>query len=857
MIKEIRMLMLLASTITCFCDQLHSQGKIVITAQLPDNYNGDSAELEYYPVNTPDIKGGHPEKHLVRKNVENNHVKWVIPANSVHYLYSSILPMQWGVAEPGDSIQIRVDNQVAHFSGKGSNNFKLLYELNSIKHKFEHTSDYKSLPHKSYSTVSLKEYLFWNECLNRKQQMILPAVDAYKDKISPSAYQVIRDLEISEIEKIRVSKFYSMMLYSIWENSKRQPNKKFGLSATDLLHICDSTLYGPAARWLQDSGQTYNNYFVSFNRVEVYKKEGFTLNDNINSKSERDVLYYNHAKHRFKGITRELLLIYLVSYPIYKRGFTIENEMMLADYFQQSGFPKYKRQIGEYVEEVRQKRLEKGWIAPHFVLTDAKGKLFTKEDIKGKIALLDFWFTGCVGCSQMTPALSSVEAAFKNDTNVVFLSISIDKNREQWLKSIDRKKYTTGGGINLYTGGAGNRHPMLKQYNISSYPNLYLVDAYGKIVQNPVPNPVADNGKELINIIRKQLTLLHDGPFVLHCEDSITAYSIKNFVVSELKFCRKTTPVLNVQTDEPGETFDVPLKSNMGIEPSEFPQPEKILAISDIEGNFTAFRKLLQANEVIDREYNWTFGKGHLVLNGDMFDRGEQVTECLWLIYSLEEKAKASGGYVHFILGNHEIMNLNGDVSYVQQKYKGNIALLKKDYANELYGEHSEIGRWLRTKNIVEKIGNDLFVHGGISEEIAQLELTIKQINDIARPYYAKDTIARRSEDRNLNMLYDWKKSPFWCRDYYDDNDGGKRKPSIEQLDSILNKFDVDHIITGHTVVGKNISVHYGGRVINTDTRHAAGASEALIIQSNRYYRANDLAERFLLMNNGEYFTRK
>ena len=45
------------------------------------------------------------------------------------------------------------------------------------------------------------------------------------------------------------------------------------------------------------------------------------------------------------------------------------------------------------------------------------------------------------------------------------------------------------------------------------------------------------------------------------------------------------------------------------------------------------------------------------------------VTEVLWLIYSLEEKAKAAGGYVHYILGNHEIMNMSNDLRYVQNRY--------------------------------------------------------------------------------------------------------------------------------------------------------------------------------------------
>ncbi len=65
-----------------------------------------------------------------------------------------------------------------------------------------------------------------------------------------------------------------------------------------------------------------------------------------------------------------------------------------------------------------------------------------------------------------------------------------------------------------------------------------------------------------------------------------------------------------------------------------------------------------------------------------MFDRGEQVTECLWLIYSLEEKAKAVGGYVHFVLGNHEIMNLQGDFRYVQEKYKITAQVMARPYYN-------------------------------------------------------------------------------------------------------------------------------------------------------------------------------
>jgi hypothetical protein len=300
-----------------------------------------------------------------------------------------------------------------------------------------------------------------------------------------------------------------------------------------------------------------------------------------------------------------------------------------------------------------------------------------------------------------------------------------------------------------------------------------------------------------------------------------------------------------VQTDEADKTFNVSIKPIHEIEPSVFSKPSKLFVLSDIEGNFDSFRKLLQSNKIVDENYNWTFGTGHLVFNGDMFDRGEQVTECLWLIYSLEEKAKAAGGYVHFILGNHEIMNLNGDTRYSEEKYKTNTALLKKDYVKDLLGEQSELGKWLRSKNIIEKIGNNLFVHGGISPELNSLPLTISKMNELARRYYSLDNIARKSDDNNLKMLYDFEKSPFWYRGYYEDN---KNSPNTQQIDSILKRFEVEHIITGHTIVADTISVHYDGKVINTDTKHAEGKSEALLIEDNKYYIVDAEKKRALIV---------
>jgi hypothetical protein len=292
-------------------------------------------------------------------------------------------------------------------------------------------------------------------------------------------------------------------------------------------------------------------------------------------------------------------------------------------------------------------------------------------------------------------------------------------------------------------------------------------------------------------------------------------------------------------TDVTGKSFFIRLKKELQNENSEFSNVNKILALSDIEGNFSALRKLLQANKVIDEKFDWKFDNGHLVLVGDFFDRGKQVTEVLWLIYSLEEKARANGGYVHLILGNHEIMNLSGDLRFVQQKYLDNSGLLSKKYQS-LFNENSELGRWLRTKNIVEKIGDNLFAHGGISSEINKLNLSIVDINKLSRPYYA-DSTANYTDKKIDTIFGDF--GPFWYRGYYNT----VNMATAQQIDSTLAQHSVKHIVTGHSIVADTVSVWHNGKVLNTDTHHAAGKSEALLIENDKYYRVNAKGKKVLL----------
>lgn len=275
-------------------------------------------------------------------------------------------------------------------------------------------------------------------------------------------------------------------------------------------------------------------------------------------------------------------------------------------------------------------------------------------------------------------------------------------------------------------------------------------------------------------------------------------------------------------------------------QPSIYQSSKKVFGISDIEGNFSQLCKILIKSKVIDKYLRWTFQDNRLVIVGDCFDRGEQVTECLWLIYSLEEKAQREGGYVHFILGNHEIMNMNGDWRYVHPKYARKKPGSKSP-ATALYYGNDEIWRWLKTKNIIEKIGNFLFVHGGIAPQLLHLNLSIEEINNLARPWYA--AASQTHSDPVLNTLFNSHDSPFWYRGYY------RNALREEIIDATLAHFGVKTIVTGHTVV-EHICSLYNNKIININTDHASGRSEALLIEEPLSYRVNSSGERECLINN-------
>lgn len=387
-------------------------------------------------------------------------------------------------------------------------------------------------------------------------------------------------------------------------------------------------------------------------------------------------------------------------------------------------------------------------------------------------------------------------------------------------------------------------HIDLAIYLLGFEPNLNLKDYKGNTALEIAFNK--DNFDAIKGHLPENPFVGVDGPYIFKAR--------KKYNVISISKDKEGKPIKDHQsimiTDQPafaacrstnGDTlfqFEVKHKFKQEQEHT-FNNVSKVVAISDIEGNFTEFVKLLIATKVMNESFEWIFEDGHLVLLGDFFDRGSQVTECLWLAYHLEQQASKAGGKSHFLIGNHEEMNLRGETSYVNFKYICNADFVNINYKS-LYNNKSILGRWLRSKNGVIKINRDLYLHGGFSPEFLEKRYSIRTINRVIQNNVTNST-AQRNTDHQASDVFNPKIGPLWYRGLI------KGKLEQDEVDNILEFYNADRMIIGHSTVNE-ITCFYENRVIDIDVKHVLGdaITSALLIKNDHYYIVGPTSKKLL-----------
>lgn len=115
--------------------------------------------------------------------------------------------------------------------------------------------------------------------------------------------------------------------------------------------------------------------------------------------------------------------------------------------------------------------------ADDFSQTDTKGQPVKLSSFRGKYVLVDFWASWCGPCRQENPNVVKAYNKYK-DKNFTILGVSLDDNRDRWLRAISQDGLTWTQVSDL----RGWSNEVAVQYSIQSIPSNFLVSPEGKII---------------------------------------------------------------------------------------------------------------------------------------------------------------------------------------------------------------------------------------------------------------------------------------------------------------------------------------------------------------------------------------
>jgi len=187
--------------------------------------------------------------------------------------------------------------------------------------------------------------------------------------------------------------------------------------------------------------------------------------------------FYLYASQNFQGEIRELLVTNLFIIKRTSPDLRADDITAALVYVKNSG-------LRNVLEKVRAANTV-GGIAPVFTLPDEKNRPVSSTDFKGKLVVLDFWFTGCGACRELAPRIKILEKKYAGRP-VVFITISVDKTRGKWLRTLKTNEYTSPLSVNLYTGGKGYAAAVVRDYDVQGCPTVILIDKDGKLGPKPV-----------------------------------------------------------------------------------------------------------------------------------------------------------------------------------------------------------------------------------------------------------------------------------------------------------------------------------------------------------------------------------
>lgn len=261
----------------------------------------------------------------------------------------------------------------------------------------------------------------------------------------------------------------------------------------------------------------------------------------------------------------------------------------------------------------------------------------------------------------------------------------------------------------------------------------------------------------------------------------------------------------------------------------------RVVAVGDLHGDLEATRRALRAAGVIDDKDGWSGGMTVLVQTGDILDRGDGERAILDLLERLMGEAKKAGGAVHVLNGNHEVMNVAGDLRYVTP---GGFASFENDPVSsdssvnlDRFAKHEKAraraflpggpyARRLANFNTVVMVNDSLFVHGGALSK--HVRYGIGKINREVQAWM-------RGDRPSLPAIMQGDDAPTWNRRFSSPDVDAR---DCRVLETVLHHVGAKRMVVGHTPQKGGITSACDERVWRIDIGLAShyGSSPAQVL---------------------------
>lgn len=264
--------------------------------------------------------------------------------------------------------------------------------------------------------------------------------------------------------------------------------------------------------------------------------------------------------------------------------------------------------------------------------------------------------------------------------------------------------------------------------------------------------------------------------------------------------------------------------------------PARLVAFGDVHGDLDATRRALRLAGAIDASDVWIGGSLFVVQTGDQIDRGDADRAVLDLFDRLRTEAKAKGGTVLSLNGNHELMNVALDFRYVTERsFAGFSDFTAKDAAVALLPEPQRgraaaflpggpYARRLAERPVLAIVGDSVFVHGGLL--MKHLTYGLEKLDGETRAWM-------RGEQPDPPRQVVAEDGVVWLRAFSSETSAR----DCQRLAAVLDALGAKRMVMGHTPQKSDISEACDGRAVRIDTgmsHHYGGKVEVLEIADGK-----------------------